>query len=500
MKKLLCLLMALTLLAGTLTACAIGGENTDTTASPDNGTTAEEDTRETLDIPDTRYDGAELCFLTRAGEDQFTWATVEVFAENQTSESDNINTAVFERNDRILQNYGVTITEIRKDIGEHHTAVNNEVSAPTGDFQAIVTNVGTAAGFSTNGFLWDLNSDEVEYMDFEKPWWDTNMAKGMSIDDRLYFATGDIMILDNDATFIIVFNKQMLVDLNVTDSLYSLVENGQWTMDKFYELEQLAVQDKDGDGKLSYETDVCGFAYTQDVPYALLFGGGITLCQKDAEDYPVYSLDIERAQNISELGKLIFANDIGINMSSISINQGTSMVLLNQTAFGENHALFMSEVMQCVTRLRGFTADFGILPFPKYNASQEGYSSMMHGTASVVAIPRSVNADKLVMVDSMMEAMAYHSVDTLTEQYYEINLKTKGARDEQSGPMIDMILSGRVCDLSYYYGWGSNAFGQLAGCLLPGGSKSVSSTSKSFQRSITRNIEQLMKALDKIES
>ena len=186
-------------------------------------------------------------------------------------------------------------------------------------------------------------------------------------------------------------------------------------------------------------------------------------------------------------------------MSTISINQGISMVELNQTAFGENHALFMSEVMQCVTRLRGFTADFGILPFPKYDASQAGYYSMMHGTASVVCIPRSVNADKLVMVNSMIEAMAYHSVDTITEQYYEINLKTKGARDEQSGPMIDMILSGRVCDLSYYYGWGGNAFSQLAGCLLPSGGKSVASTSKSFERSIGRNIEPLMKALNKIE-
>ena len=497
MKRLFCTLLASLLLLGALASCGTAANTADTTAG-DTIASSEVDTRETLDVPDTRYDGQELCFLTRAGQDQFTWATIEIFAESQTSESDNISNAVFERNDRIFQNYGVTITEIRKDTsGEHHTAISNETSAPTGDFQAVVTNVSNAASFSTNGFLWDLNGMDVEYMDFSKPWWDTNMAEGMSIDGRLFFATGDIMTLDNDATFIIVFNKQMVVDCGIPD-MYALVENGEWTLDKFYEFEQQAVQDKNGDGKLSYDTDVCGFAYTQDVPYSTLFGGGITLCQKDADDFPVYKLDVERAQNIAELGKLIFADSLAINMSAISISQGTSMVTLNQTAFGENHALFMSEVMQCVTRLRGFEADFGILPFPKYNAAQESYCSMMHGTASVVAIPRSVNADKLVMVNSMIEAMAYHSVDTLTEQYYEINLKTKGARDEQSGPMIDMILSGRVCDLSYYYGWGGNAFSQLANCLLPSGGKSVASTSKSFERAIGRNIEQLMKAMDKI--
>ena len=101
--------------------------------------------------------------------------------------------------------------------------------------------------------------------------------------------------------------------------------------------------------------------------------------------------------------------------------------------------------------------------------------------------------------NAMIEAMAYHSVDTLTEQYYEINLKTKGAKDEQSGPMIDMILSSRVCDLSYYYQWGSNAFGQLSQCLLPSGTKGVSSQNKKFKASIERSIAQLEKAMAKFD-
>ena len=498
MKKFLCMLLAALMLIGTMTACGTGESGIESTG-PDSGaaTDPEADTRETLDIPDTRYDDTELCFLTRDGEDQFSWATIEVFAENQTSESDNISNAVFERNDRILQDYGVTITEIRKIANEHHTTVSNEVAAPTGDFLAITTDVGNATTFSSNGFLWDLNSFEIEYMDFTKPWWDVNMAEGMSIDNRLFFATGDIMTLDNDATFIVVFNKQIVVDCGLPD-MYTLVENGEWTLDKFYEFEQVAVQDKNGDGKLSFDTDVCGYAYTQDVPYCVLFGGGITLCKKDADDYPIYDFDVDRAQSIADIGKLIFANDLAINMSAIALSTGPDMVTLNQTTFGENHALYMSEVMQCVTRLRGFTADFGILPFPKYNASQPDYCSMMHPTASCVAIPRSVNGNDLVMVNSMIEAMAYHSVDTLTEQYYEINLKTKGARDEQSGPMIDKILSTRVCDLAYYYGWGG-AFGSLAGCLLPNSNTAVSSQSRSFKNSIGRSIEKLMKSLNELD-
>ncbi len=494
MKKLLCVLLAVFMMVGTLASCAIDGDTEDTTVGGTvAGSNVESETRESLEVPDTRYDGMELCFLTR---DEGEWSTLEIFAEDQTTDSDNISTAVFERNDRILQNYGVTITELKKPTGEHHNSLTNEVAAPTGDFMAVVTNTVNSASFATNGYLWNLNSDEIEFMDFEKPWWDTNMAHGMSIDDRLYFATGDLLTSDNDATFIIMFNKQIVKDCNIPD-LYALVENNEWTMDKFYEYEQLAVQDKNGDGKLSYDSDIAGLAYTGDVPYCMLFGGGVTMCTKDETDTPIYELDVELAQNIADKGQLIFAKDLTVDLNNPG--DGSNVVDAGKKAFGENHALFMGEVMQCVTRMRGYDVDFGILPYPMYNAQQGAYYSMMHLTASCVSIPKSVSGDELVMVNSMIEAMAYHSMDTLTEQYYEINLKTKGAKDEQSGPMIDKILSNRACDLSYYYQWGSNAFGSLASCLLPTGGKGVASQTKRFKTSIERSIAQLQRAMDKFD-
>ena len=158
MKKLLCALLAALMLVGCFASCGTGTESSDTTAANNATTNAEDETRESLDIPDTRYDGEELCFLTR---DESEWSTLEIFAENQTSESDNISNAVFERNDRIFQAYGVTITELKKPTGEHHGALTNEVAAPTGDFHAVVTNTVNSASFATNGFLWNLYADSM---------------------------------------------------------------------------------------------------------------------------------------------------------------------------------------------------------------------------------------------------------------------------------------------------------------------------------------------------
>ena len=486
LKKILCTLMASLLLAASLTACA-NGDQSPANTSPDAQTQANTDpnaeSRESLDIPDERYDGTELCFLTRDGG---SWSTVEIFTDTKTSEADNISYAVFERNDRILQDYGVTVTEIKE--SNQQSKTTNEVAAPTGDFQVVITDVRTSATLATGGYLWDLRSDAIEAIDLTKSWWDIKMAEGMSIDGHLFFATGDLQTLDNDATFAIMFNKTLATQSNLPN-LYELVDNGHWTMNQLYTLEQQTVQDLDGNGTLSYLNDVLGFAYTDDVPSCLLIAGGVTMCKKDGDDIPYYAMDVDRAQSVAEKIRLCFTRDYTVNLSDVS----GDIEEVGKKCFGENHSLFFGECLQCVTRLRGYDVDFGIVPYPKYNEEQSSYYSMMHHIASMVSIPKSIREKDLLMVESMVEAMAYHSVDTLTKQYYEINLKTKGAKDAESGPMIDTILANRACDLAYYFNWGTGAFENFSVCLSPSSTTSVASMSQRFKSSVTTSISKDLK-------
>lgn len=479
LKKILCALMASLMMSATLVSCATG-DQTDT--GPNEQTRTDTDplaeTRETLDIPDDRYEGAELCFLTR---DDGSWSTVEIFTDVKTSEADNISYAVFERNDRILQDYGVTVTELKQ--ASQQAKVTHEVSAPTGDFQVVITDVRSSVALATGGYLWDLRSDSMEAIDVTKPWWDVRMAEGMTIDGHLFFATGDLQTLDNDATFAIMFNKT-LAEQSQLPNLYELVDNGKWTMNQLYTLEQLAIQDLDGNGTLSYMSDVLGFAYTDDVPSCMLIAGGVTLCQKDHDDIPYYALDVDRAQSVAEKARLCFTRDYAFNLSDAS----GGIEEVGKKCFGENHVLFFGECLQCVTRLRGYDVDFGIIPYPKYNEEQGSYYSMMHHIASMVSIPKSIREKDLLMVESMVEALAYHSVDTLTKQYYEINLKTKGAKDAESGPMIDTILANRACDLTYYFNWGYGSFENISMCLFPASTASVASMSQKIKKSIATAI------------
>ncbi len=501
LKRILCAMLASVMLVGSLVACADVEEPEETKAETNAGTTAgtgsantpdseTEDSRPALDLPELRYDGQTITFLTR---DEAEWTTVEIFSEGISDKSDNINDSVYERNMIIKEKYGINIAEIKEATGNHASKLTNEIAAPSGDFQAISTNTSNCASWATQGQLWDLNNNIIEYLDVTNPWWDTKMAEGMTIHDRLYFATGDLLTLDNDATFVLLFNKQIVED-NQIPNLYDMVENMEWTMDKFYEYASTSAKEQNGNDTLEYDEDIAGFAYTGDAPYCFLFGGGVTICTKDENDYPVYDLDVERAQNISEMGEKLFNKQYAVDLNAAVID-GNTIMQVGQTNFGGGHALFLAEVMQSVTRMRGYDVDFGILPFPLYDTEQEDYYSMMHLTASQVAIPKSVSGKDLEMVNAMIEAMAYYSVDTLTYQYYEINLKTRDSKDVESGPMIDKILSSRPCDLSYYFSWGG-AFSSLAGTLLPNSNTSVSSLNTRFSKRLKNDISKAVDAMD----
>lgn len=496
LKQLLCAALA-ALMILPLAACGDTGEGTGSTEASATGNAAASDTesdsetKETLDLEDKTFDGFELVFVTR---DESEWSTVEIVPE-ENSEFVNIAEAVTERNEIIKTKYGVTLGEIKTDNGSYASKVNNEIIAPTGDFQAIVSSMANAAGFVRNGALVDLAGETCSsYIDLNKSWWDRKMSESLAIEGKVYFATGDILTSDNDATFMMMFNKKIATETKLGD-LYQMVNNGTWTMDTMYSMAQLAVNDKDGDGKLAYDSDVAGFAYTVDAPYCLMYAGGLQIIKRDSDDSLTYELDIKRADNIAAKTRLLFDKSLTVDINNTG---ATSVVVSGQKCFGEEHALFMGECMQCVSRMRNYDVDFGILPFPKYDESQTNYFSIMHLTGGVVSIPKSMQGESLERVAYLLEAISYYSVDTLTHLYYDLNLKTKNAKDAESGPMIDLILANRVYDVAYTYRL-NNVVDNIAAAMLPSGKKNVASMERASKSGIERGLKNLLRDIQKSE-
>ncbi|MCR5783843.1 MAG: hypothetical protein K6G90_14045 [Clostridia bacterium] len=118
--------------------------------------------------------------------------------------------------------------------------------------------------------------------------------------------------------------------------------------------------------------------------------------------------------------------------------------------------------------------DFGILPEPKYDDSQDHYSTYAFPFYPLLSVPVSVKGDKLSMTGFIIEALAAESYKTLTPAFYEKALSAKYVRDEYSFEMLNIILRSRIYDPLYFYNWGGSFRDSLVN-MLTGNKKTLSS-------------------------
>ena len=119
-----------------------------------------------------------------------------------------------------------------------------------------MANTTETSSLATQHLLYNLH--DMPYLDLSRSWWDQRSVKQLSIANRLYFCTGDLSIMANDATWIIMFNKPMIDD-NKLESPYDLVNENKWTIAKMLEMAKATVKDLDGDGKMRHDVDSYGF-------------------------------------------------------------------------------------------------------------------------------------------------------------------------------------------------------------------------------------------------
>ena len=86
---------------------------------------------------------------------------------------------------------------------------------------------------------------------------------------------------------------------------------------------------------------------------------------------------------------------------------------------------------------------YGVVPYPKLDASIEGYPTYLSGTVSTQMVGVSQPEDAFDMIGTITQALNAYSYDFVTPAIYEITLKTKNTHDEDSIRMLDIILANR---------------------------------------------------------
>ncbi len=449
MKKSLFMLFAAALLlvscggdsgVSVTTTAAVGGE-TETQA-------VTEDTRLHAELPEANFDGYDFTVAHWLYPGWESRACKDIYAEAESGET--INDAVYERNLVVCDKYNFNIVLEEIDFLEIQGKIQNMVSAGDDNYDLAYVRLYEQKNMIAGGYLTDFY--KIPNLDLTKPWWDQGCLETLTVSGKLYLAASAINISDKNATAAILFNKKIAGNHDLPD-LYALVNDGKWTIDKMRELYTDVSTDVNGDGKMG-EGDIWGFLGGNDVQPCFFIGGGGSFVSRDENGVLYDSFNTEHNMNVAQK-----IQDLMCDKTSF-YNHHTGTGDLKTTDDNEYRNLFASEQglffwsrLDEVTTLRSMETDFGILPTPKYDEAQEDYVSFVsqHITA-LMSVPAS--AKDLNRTGIILEALAAESYYTVLPAYYDVALKTKGSRDDESALMLDIIFGNRKYDLGEYFDFG----------------------------------------------
>lgn len=443
LKRIPALFLLVLLLASDLAGCA-GGDpavesGTTAPAAVDTEAGAEE-TRITPDLPDVKYDGAEVFILgTSEAYGSGYYKTTDVYAEKMNGEP--FNDAVYERNRAIEERYDVKI--VYDDSDDVQTTVMKSVSA--GDFLCDLAfgSWGNMVQLGSKKFLTDLSG--VNHIDLEKPWWDGNVIDNTAVAKKVYYATGELSTLDNSCTRMVYFNKKMVADYSL-DVPYELVTANAWTLDNYIKMAKSVYTDLNGDGAAN-EGDIFG-SFREDGYYDFLFiGCGMDYVRLDGDGRPVITFLEDRTFALTDkIFDFLYDEKACVDINKLKVTKDfTNPYAYARSLFAGDLLLFTIGGPLVIGEFRNMESDFGIVPLPKYGPEQEEYHTYVDAGTNMIGIPATVSDPDRTGV--VTEAMAAESMYVITPVYNEILLKRKYSRDNESEAMLDVINGSRVFSL-----------------------------------------------------
>ena len=457
MKKPLILLLTLCLLMPLMFAC--GGENDGSAA--DSQTTAETSsepekiyTVEAKDLGDREF--RILCWDFGHNSTSILGYTGEVlYNEEQPDSVDDAKKRVIEN---VEEKFNCRITgDVSAERGLPGV-VRNQIESNLAEYDIFFDSIGSTTGLASDGLLTDLHS--ISTIDLEAPWWDQNAVKDLSIGHRLYFVMGDINTYDNQGTWCMLFNKTLKASLGIEEDFYQLVRDDEWNFDKFMEIcsRPGITRELNGDGVLD-ENDQWAFGTEAYNMYVHLVAGGIKIAGKDENDLPYLTVTREPEATYSQLSKIndfYNRNDLVMvaNFSNYASKGFRSVWEATvHKAFIEGRELFYMCGLIHAASFRVMEDEFGILPIPKLYPNQDGWHhTVSQGNSTVMYIP--INVEDKEAVGTLVSALSEQSRLIVTPAYYDIQLKYRDTRDNESGEMLDLIFSTRTFDVGAAFNWG----------------------------------------------
>ena len=429
------------LICALLAACAAAscGE-TVSPEQPSDGSVASAETPETEavsdaanydipepEIPEFDFGGAAFRFLD--GYNSAMEESPERFLVSEGLTGEIVNDTVFNRNLKVEEKFHVDIS-----MTSNHTDFINLILSGE-PFDLVMMDGPPLASTALQGLY--LNLTEIPYLNLTAEYWGTNALNGLILDDLLYFMPNEICLDPLSMAGFLYFNKRILNE-NDLENPYELVYSNQWTIDKYLSMVSAVPRDLNGDGIMDHSDlygDVHRYEFRTAAFLQLFFGCGQTYTKLDEERGRVMAFDPVLCQELIDKIKGVL-DDKTVCIGNFT-NYNVEDIMEYRSLFMEGHTLFIQAEISAMESFRNMEDDFGLVPNPKYDSSQEAYYHRVHPHSAMFAV--ATTAEDLEKTGAVTEWMAWLSHCMVVPAYYEITIKQKRTRDVDAEAMLDLI-------------------------------------------------------------
>ncbi|MBO5275441.1 MAG: hypothetical protein J6I45_12580 [Clostridia bacterium] len=449
----------------------------DTTAAETDAETVYVDPRETIDdgLGNVTFDGATFTMLGRESK------VDEYSVEEETG--DVVDDAAYKRDMVVEERFKVDVELYAMDGSWGNMAGFKNTLAQVGmsgdGTYALVEGDIVIADLIGNNYFIDWN--QFDFVDFSKPWWAEALNSAIDIGGKIEFVTGDYSLTLYKGLVCMFYNKKIAEEKQVED-IYQLVRDKKWTIDKLMNLSTEISEDLNGDSAYD-ENDMYGLLYLNgNMTDNFIISSDVRVIEEDADGNPIYNLTSERALTMAEK---VFNLSQATGVYCPEESEGETL----KNMFMNNQGLFYTTLLDSAVVFRDMETDFGIIPYPLFDENQEEYKTFSKAGFAGFAIPQTAADPE--MSATITTALMAESYKKVVPAYYDVTLKTKASRDDESEEMLDIIRQGFDCDLGTILG--DNTAGAFY--LLR---HVVSSKSFKFASQVASNEKACMKQLQKL--
>ena len=430
------------------------------------------------------------------GTSRHTYGELQ-FVPDEDSNYTKVSAAVEARNGLIEQNHGLKI-EIYTDADNTPVAyLREQQQAGTADFDLVCDSVDNMVQSITDHLFWSI---EPEKLSIDQPWWDRECMDAISIAGKSYFLSGDALITDDDNIYLYLYNKKMYeenADLLQYGDIYDIVKDGKFTLDLFEEMCKL-VSHADENGEWGFNATYGNLSHAYGA--TVLVNGcdfAMATTDPDTEDYFQLNVDSGQGQTIFDKVYQIMSDKQITQRAELIIGQGSSPSKYGfaelEEMFVNQRGLFYNTTSSSISILKRTDMDFefGVLPTPKYDESQERYCNTVNRyQSSVIGIP--ICCRNMDAAYALLDALGYYGGD-VKKAYYQETLQLQTLSEEDS-EMLDLVYGSRFYDLGSYFNWGNGALINFYGSLINGTTNDLASRWEAIESSVETDMHATVEA------